>query len=145
MSALGIALLVGLVVAVVVRGVTHTLTFSAGGFSDGMTPITVSTTGSLGLEIDEDVAASTTDQLLTIAIDVSEIESLIIFTDGALTVETNSSSAPAQTLTFAADKPLVWASGMPSSCPLTTDVTALYFTNAGGSSVNIRGIINLSI
>lgn len=140
----GIVLLVGLVVAVLLTGTTHTLTYSAGGFSEGMTPITVTGTGVVGLEIDEDIAASTTNQLLTIAIDVSQIQTLFIVADGALTVKTNSSGSPVQTLSFAANVPLAWATGAPNANPLTTDVTALYFTNAGGSTVNIRGIICLN-
>jgi hypothetical protein len=90
-------------------------------------------------------AASTADQLYTTSIDVSEIEVLFIYADGAVTMETNSSSAPAQTLVFAANKPLVWVRGMPVTCPLTTDVTALYFTVAGGSIVNIYGVIGTSL
>jgi sulfur relay (sulfurtransferase) complex TusBCD TusD component (DsrE family) len=91
------------------------------------------------------IPASTTNQLATIAVDVSEIESLFLYTDGVLTLKTNSSGSPAQTLAFAASKPLVWNTGMPVTCPLTADITAFYLTNATASDITLAGFILQSL
>lgn len=90
------------------------------------------------------VPASTTDFRTNIAIDVSEVKSLYIHSDVSVTIETNSSSAPDDTLTVAAGKPLVWYTGCGLANPLTTDVTDFYITNATGgpAAVKIRVLID---
>lgn len=122
--------------------VNSAISFTATGGVNALSGITATGAGNLGLDVGVVVPASTTDQLYTLAIDVSEIQTLFLYTDGALTLETNSSSAPDQTLTFAANKPLVWVYGMPSTNPLTTDVTKFYLTNGTASSVTLYGFIN---
>lgn len=119
-------------------------TASAGGVSTS--GITSSSTGSLADAISVAVPASTTDQLYTIAIDISELESIFLVTDGALTIETNSSSAPDDTFVFTANMPLVWVSGFPtidgaSGNPFDADVTKMYLTNGTASEVTLTGYI----
>jgi hypothetical protein len=133
-----------------VMAVASTITFTATGGATTISGISASASGTSGTAIDVEIPASTTDQLFTIAIDVSELESIFLYTDGALTVETNSSSAPDDTFVFAANKPLAWVNGMPtidgtSQNPFDADVTALYLTNATGSAVTLRGFVNQSI
>lgn len=130
--------------------VASTVSFTATGGATTLSGITATATGTSGTTIDVEVPATTTDQLFTIAIDISELESIFLYTDGALTIETNSSSAPDDTFVFAANKPLCWVNGMPtidaaSQNPFDADVTALYLTNASGSTVTLRGFINQSI
>ncbi len=115
-----------------------------------LTGLTVSRTGNLGFEINVTVAPTTVDQLFPVGIDVSQIASIVLYADGALTLETNSGSAPDDTIVFAANAPLIWASNFPtidgvSQNPFDADVTAFYLTNAGSATVTLRGFVNLLI
>lgn len=73
-----------------------------------------------------------------IVIDVSAVSSLYILTDQALTLKTNSTGAPDDTITLAANKPLIWYSGCGWTNPLTVDVTKFYFSNASGSDATVK-------
>lgn len=131
---------------------TSSVVFTATGGGTTLSGISSTiTTGTSLTEIAVSVPASTTDQLYAIAIDVSNLESIFLYTDGALTIETNSGSAADDTIVFsAANMPLVWVNGFPtvdgtSQIPLDVDVTAFYLTNATGSAVTLYGVINQSI
>lgn len=127
--------------------IASTITFSATGGATAISGVSASATGTLGTQIDVEVPASTTDQAFALALDVSELESVFLYTDGALTVEANDGTTPDYTLTMAANKPLAWASGMPwaVTAVLTDDTTVLYLTNGTGSAVTLRGFINQSV
>jgi hypothetical protein len=130
--------------------VASTIVFTATGGATVISGITSSATGSQGTQVDVAVPATTTDQVYAISIDVSELESVFLYTDGALTIQTNDGTAPDDTFVFTANKPLVWVSGMPtidavSQNPFDVDVTVFYLTNASGSTVTLRGFINQSI
>ena len=88
--------------------------------------------------ISETIADSTTDGLVAFALDVSECASFFILADQALTVKTNSSGSPADTLTLSAGVPYLWHTGAIDSFQLGTDVTALYVTNASGEDATLR-------
>jgi hypothetical protein len=122
------------------------ITFSATGGSIAISGVNATATGTSGTQISVTIPVSTTNQAYPITIDASEVESLIIYTDGALVLKTNSTGSPDQTLTFAADKPLNWVRGMPNACPITTDVTTFYFTNASpDDEVVVTGFVNQSL
>lgn len=90
--------------------------------------------------LDIAVPAATTDKLVNLAIDVSELESLFLLSDKDVSIETNSGSAPDNTIALTANVPVVWYAGCGYSNPLTADTTKFYITNAGASeaTVNIR-------
>ena len=125
--------------------VSSTVTFSATGGATTLSGISSSATGNLGIDVSVAVPATTTNQLYTLAVDVSQIQSLFLYSDGVLTLKTNSTGSPDQTLVFAANMPLVWVTGMPSANPLTTDVTKFYITNATAGTLNLYGFINQSL
>lgn len=127
--------------------VTHTLTFTATGGSGSLSNLQVQSSGTVGTDVDVTVAASTSDQAYPLAIDISELESIYLYADGALTLETNSSSSPQETITFAANQPLVWYNGMPGIAVgdiFGGDVTSVFLTNGTGSTVRLRGLVNQS-
>lgn len=90
------------------------------------------------VNVDTTVNASATDKEVDIAIDVSSLQSLYIWSDQDVTIQTNSGSVPADTLTIEADSPLVWYVGCGLDNPLGTDVTKLYLTNAGGAAATVK-------
>lgn len=122
------------------------VTYSASGGQSTLILTAASAAGTGVEQIDVSVPASTTDQLYTISIDISELKQIFLYTDGVLTIETNSSSAPDDTFVFAAGYPLCWQSGMPtidgtSQNPFDADVTKFYLTNGTGSAVKLYGVI----
>ena len=90
-------------------------------------------------QLEESIADSTTDQLVSINIKHSTLALFAIVSTVAMTVKTNSSSSPQETLTLTANKPIVWGSTMPDD-PISGDVSALYVTNSSGSAGTIKAI-----
>jgi hypothetical protein len=84
------------------------------------------------------VPDSTTDLLVNLEVDVSQIQVIVMMSDQALTVETNSSSAPTDTISLLANKPWIWHPNSYDANLLTTDVTALYLTNSSGSAATFE-------
>ena len=77
------------------------------------------------------VPPTTSDQLVNFALDVGQIKAIYMKSNVDLTVETNSSSAPDDTISLLAGIPYIWYTGSYFTNLLTTDVTALYLSNAG--------------
>lgn len=64
---------------------------------------------------------------------------LFMVADGALTIKTNSSGAPADTIVTVANKPIILRSG--GAWPTTSfsaDVTKIFVSNATGGVLNLR-------
>ena len=101
------------------------------------------------IQIDENIPQSQTDALIALALDVSQIKALFMMCDTAITLETNSSSAPDNTIALVANVPITWAQGDANACPLTVDVTALYATNgavgSGGSQLKIIALVDPTV
>lgn len=80
--------------------------------------------------IDETIPASTTNQLVAFTLDVSQCKAFSMISTVNMTVKTNSSGSPADTVVLAANIPYVWTNDDYTTFKLGTDVTALYITNA---------------
>jgi len=89
--------------------------------------------------LSDQVAGLATDALWSVALDISQIQYLIISTDQDLTLETNSGGAPQETIALAANNALEWYkdAGIAIATLFAGDVTALYFTNAGATAANV--------
>lgn len=97
---------------------------------------TVTLTGTV-TELSETIAPSASDFLVNIAIDVSAAKLIYIVGTGAMTLETNSSSAADNTITLVADQPYVWTNVCLMTNLLTVDVTAIYVTSTPGGTLSI--------
>jgi hypothetical protein len=118
---------------------THTITAkvqTGSGFLDH----SVALTAGAEHNVSEAIEASQTDYLVAWTCDFSQLKSLYMYSDVAMTVETNNGSAPGQTIALAAGKPLVWYYGSGITCPITVDVTALYITNVAAGTLEIRSL-----
>lgn len=114
---------------------TYALGITAGGTA---LAYEVDVTADSETNLDLTVADSVSDQLVTMAIDFSEMVGLFIYSDFAVTVETNDGTTPDDTIAVVAEVPVVWYTDCDHINPLTADVTALYITNASGSTANIK-------
>ncbi len=97
--------------------------------------------------LDADVADSVTDGLHAMVLDVTQVKSIIITSDQAVTLEFNNSTTGVPTIVLVANMPYVWTTNSYDSLILGTDVTALYITNASGATakVKIRALIDPTV
>lgn len=88
--------------------------------------------------ISQVIADSSTNLEIAWQADVSQIKSIVIASDQAITIKTNSTGAPDNTLNIVAGMPYVWRTGDYNALLLTADVTKLFVTNASGSSATLK-------
>lgn len=69
---------------------------------------------------------------------MSALASVYILSDQDLTLKTNSTGSPDDTIILTANKPVIWYAGCGWTNPLTVDVTKFYLTNGGGTSATFR-------
>ena len=100
--------------------------------------------GGTELVIDTTVAASQTDSLIACAFDKDTLRSVIIVADKDCTLETNSGSAPGNTIALKANVPLIWnaSSGYFANPFAAADVTAFYLTTGTSSTRFQARILN---
>ena len=96
-------------------------------------------TGDGWTELDFTVADGVTDRVVALGLDVGQIVAFEIVSDVAVTLETNAvNAAGGNTLVLVAGLPYRWCTGWYDTFKLTADVTIAYFTNASGSTANIK-------
>lgn len=98
------------------------------------------------ISIDETIPDAQTDLAVAFAAVRAKIQMLIIVSDRALTLETNSGSAADDTFTLEAGKPIIWYSGIGIAITdlFSADITGLFVTNASGGNalLQIRALID---
>jgi len=87
-------------------------------------------------------AANTTNQLTTLAITKANLQLLYMVSDTAMTVKTNSSGSPQETITLTANTPYMWFTGSGITNPLVSNVTALYVTSVLAGTLEVRVLQN---
>lgn len=125
---------------------THTLVTSYQSGGVVLATANFSYTNQLEIKLDDTIADSVTDQDAVVAIDVSEVQLFYMMSTQDLTVETNDSGSPDDTIALKANKPYIWWADHYDSFLLTVDVTVLYLTNASGSSAEfaLRCLVDAS-
>jgi hypothetical protein len=88
--------------------------------------------------IDDVVPPSTTNKEYDLPVTLANVKSLLIYSDQALTIKTNSSVTPSDTITVKAGIPIVWNTDMINSIPFATNVAKMFITNAGANSANMK-------
>jgi len=117
-----------------------TVTFQTTTVLDGERIATsVDITAAMSIELDESVSDGQTDVAIDPGtIDVSEVKFLMLVSDKAVTVETNSGTVPDYTFTLGANVPWVWHESMGIANPITVDITSLFVTNASGAAAALQ-------
>lgn len=100
----------------------------------------VNTGDTEGVDLDVTIAALATNVQFATPITIAQVQSLLLFSNQALTLKTNSSSTPQDTITMRANVPIVWTQSSFHSIPFAGNVTTMFFTNAGSNpaGVNVR-------
>lgn len=126
--------------------ISHTVTYivDAGG-SQIRQAIALTADGEDNREIS--VPDAQTDMLVAFTLDISQLKHITIISDKAITIETNSGSAPDDTIVLVANEPLIWTNVSKLANPFSADITALYFTNASGATatVKIRCLVDVTV
>lgn len=101
--------------------------------------------GDSQLNIVQVVAASTTNQEILAAIDISLAKLVAIKSTQPITIRTNNSGSPDNTLTLAANVPMIWRDGDYNNLFLTADVAKFFITNATAvdATVQILALVDL--
>lgn len=111
------------------------------GWNDGSRGISTENAyegGAQGPSIDEEITADAVDQLVSFALDVSQLKAIFILAQGNMTLETNSGAAPDDTINLKAGVPYIWTTDSYDTCKLTVDVTKLYMTETSSATNRLR-------
>jgi hypothetical protein len=92
--------------------------------------------GATLLAISQGIGSSVTDQNLTLAFTLANVQSFFFMSDQPATIKTNSTGSPDDTITLLAGIPLVWSRSSGIAQPLTHDVTTIYVTT-GTAAANL--------
>lgn len=130
-------------------GFTHVITRGYRDSSGG----TISSTETIGpfnneVNFDQTVNHSVTNGEYDVLLTAAKLKSISFYSDFAVTIKTNSSSSPQETITLAAGQNRVWDLSFDGAgaIPIAGDVTKLFITNASGSNdahVQMRALQNL--
>lgn len=115
----------------------HTLVQSLTALSGQLSASKQYTAGA-GTEFDETIPASTTNAPVSLAIDISQVKSLIILSDQIVTIKTNSSGSPTDTIVTKAGVPYIWNTDSYDNCKVTADVTTAFITNGTANAARVQ-------
>ena len=119
--------------------ITHKIGVTYNGGAGQVSSLTRSFTGDSEVRYYGDVAAGSTNVEIDLAIDVSAIQSCVIYATKAVTLKTNSTSSPTDTIAVADAQALTWGNDEDAArLFFTGDVTKVYVTNAGAAASTLR-------
>ena len=95
-------------------------------------------TGQTEAAYDGTIAANATNFAIALAWPVTGAQSLCIYSDTNLTVLTNSTTTPGNTINLLANVPVEWGTGMGATNPITVAVTQLFVTNATANPAKFK-------
>lgn len=107
--------------------------------SDGSVRInaTETITSSVSANLDEVVTDGSTDFQINLAVQEANLQSFSLVSTQDVTVKTNSSGSPQETISLKANRLLAWGVGGGTK-PIAGDLSALFVTNASGSDATIK-------
>ena len=80
------------------------------------------------------------------SIDKTKITGIVFACDQAVTVDTNAlGGSGGQTIALAASKAWGWHNNMPTSCPVTVNITKIFVSNAGIKDATFKADILLNL
>lgn len=76
--------------------------------------------------------------LVDMELDISQLKSFFIVSNKDVTLKTNDSGTPQDTIALKADKPLIYAPNIGMTNPFGGDVTSMYLSNASGATATVQ-------
>jgi hypothetical protein len=91
--------------------------------------------------VKETITAGAVNKEVDIALTVANLKALVLYCDQAVTVKTNSTGAPQETITMTALREIIWttdgAAGV-TTIPFAGNITKFYISNAGIKDANFQ-------
>lgn len=117
--------------------ITHNagISFSANNGTPTSFTVTQSADGEVNLDVT--IAPAASNFAVVCPIDASQVKSILMYSDAAMTVVTKNGATTVDTFTLSANKPLFWQFGMPINSPITGDCTALAVTSTPGGTLKL--------
>lgn len=90
--------------------------------------------------------ANQTNKQVNLACSLADISSIFLRSSVAMTLETNDSTTPADTIELAAGKAFEWDETMPLDLTdyLSADITVLYGTNVAAGTLYVKVLLDVS-
>ena len=90
--------------------------------------------------VKETIVAGAVNKEIDIALTVANLKSLVLFSDQAVTLKTNSTSSPQDTIAMQASKEIVWTTdgAAGGAIPFAGNITKFYVSNAGTKDANFQ-------
>lgn len=100
-------------------------------------------TGTAEVGYDGTVPATTDLVEVDLSFTRANVHALLLYSSQPLTIKTNNSTTPIDTITLTAGQSIVWGSDHPEPNPVAHDVTKLFLSNdsANAATVKIRVLI----
>ncbi len=117
---------------------THTIGSTYRTDAGTIASVTATYTGEGEIDLNATVALSTTNKEFDIQFIKTDVISMIFFADKAVTIKTNSSGSPSDTISLAANMPLIWNTDSPVAIPLAGNVTKVFVTNATATNAAVK-------
>jgi hypothetical protein len=122
----------------VTNAITDTIAVTYSGNGKAVSTPVGSYTGTEAVAVETVITAATVKQAITLTFPVASIKCLIVSSDQDVTLYTNSSTTPIDTLAVKAAFGLFWTKDTATVCPFTADVTHFYVTNAGATDAKFH-------
>jgi len=108
--------------------ITHSISGSVASSAGTSIRSTWTEAGTTEINIDVQLPASSTNTLQACAFTVANLQAAYLKSDQPMTIKTNSSGSPADTITLVANEPLIYSRSRGDTNPFGTNVTAWYLT-----------------
>ncbi len=128
--------LVGMAVGVF----THSITKGYKSDEGTITSVVTSITGNGECGLEDTLAVGATNTHYTIAVTISQIKAMVLYASTSMTVKTNSSTTPQETISLAAGQQIVYEGSGASgpALPFSGNITGLYVTNNDPKAGNFK-------
>lgn len=114
--------------------ITHTIGQSYRSGAGSIASSTKTYTSNTEINVEDSITALATNFIINVAIDVSQIQSLAFKSTQPITIKTNSSTVPVDTITLAAGQMILWTTDNIEACPFSADVTSLHIACPGATA-----------
>jgi len=118
--------------------ITHRITQGYQTPEGTVSSVSQSYTDDAAINIDASVADGETAQEIDVAVTLANLKSCSLSSDKAVTIKTNSSSTPQETITLTAGQAIVWGHDHVEDAPFSGNLTKFYVANASGAAARIR-------
>lgn len=119
---------------------THKIGATYSDDSGTITSVTNTYQDDTQIELDMLAVAGANNKEYDVALTLANVKSLVLYSDQPVTIKTNSTSSPQDTITLAAKQQKIFtADGLAGGAnPFAGNLTKFFITNAGASDANVK-------